>query len=45
MHRFFPLFEILDPEFSIHYTTVMALPLRQIELSAKTVYDSVLKTT
>jgi len=41
----FPTFEIPDPDLPIHYTTNIAVRFRQIELSAKTVYGSVLKTT
>jgi len=42
----FPTFEIPDPDLPVHYTTCMALRLRQIELSAKTVYGRpVLNTT
>jgi len=37
--------EIPDPSVPIHYTIFMALQLRLIELSAKTVYSRVLKTT
>ena len=39
------IFEIPDPDLPIHYTTFMALRLIQMELSAKTGYDPVLKTT
>jgi len=38
-------FEISDPDLPIHYTTFVALRLRQMELSAKTVYGPVLKIT
>jgi len=38
-------FEIPDPDLPIHYTTFMALRLRQMELSAKTMYGHVLKIT
>jgi len=37
------IFEIPDPDLPIHYTTFMALRLRQMELSAKTMYCHVLK--
>jgi len=40
----FPTFEIPYPDLLIHYTTYIAVRFRQIELSAKTVYGSVLKT-
>ena len=36
-------FEIPDPDLPIHYTTFMALRLRQMELSAKTMYGHVVK--
>jgi len=39
------IFEIPDPDFPIHYTTCMALRLRQIELSPKMVHGPVLNTT
>ena len=39
------IFEIPDPDLPIHYTIFMALRLRQMELSAKTVYGPVLNTT
>jgi len=39
------IFEIPDPDLPIHYTTFMALRLKQMELSAKTVYVPVLKIT
>jgi len=37
--------EMPDPDLPIHYTTFMALRLSEMELSAKTVYDPMLKTT
>jgi len=37
------IFEILDPYLPIHYPTFMALRLRQMELSANTIYGPVLK--
>ena len=37
--QIFPTFEIPDPGLPIHYTAFMALRLRQMELSAKTVYS------
>jgi len=45
--NFSRIFEIPDLDLPIYYTTFMALWLRQMELSAKTVYDygSVLKIT
>jgi len=43
--NFSHIFEIPDPDLPIHYTTFMALRLRQMELSTKTVYGPVLKTT
>ena len=43
--QIFPTFEIPDPDLPIHYATFMALRLRQMELSAKTMYGPVLKTT
>jgi len=39
------IFEIADPDLPIHCTTFMALRLKQMELSAKTVYGPVLKIT
>jgi len=39
------IFEIPDPDLPIHYATFMALRLRQMELSAKTMYGPVLKIT
>jgi len=39
------IFEIHDPDLPIHYTTFMALGLRQMELSATTMYGPVLKIT
>jgi len=39
------IFEIPDHDLPIQYTSFMTLRLRQIELSAKTVYYPVLKTT
>ena len=39
------IFEITDPDLPIHYTTFMALGLKQMELSAETVYCPVLKIT
>jgi len=41
--NFSHIFEIPDPNLPIHYTTFMALRLRQMELLAKTVYGPVLK--
>jgi len=38
-------FEIPDPDLPLHYTTLMALRLRQMELSDKTVYGPILQTT
>jgi len=43
--NFSHIFEIPDPDLPIHYITFMALQLRQMELSAKTMYGPVLKTT
>ena len=43
--KFSRIFEILDPDLLIHYTTFMALRLRQMELCAKTMYGPVLKIT
>jgi len=43
--NFSHIFEIFDPDLPIDYTTFMALRLRQMELSAKTVYGPVLKIT
>ena len=43
--NFSRIFEILDRGLPIHYTTFMVLRLRQMELSAKTAYGSVLKIT
>ena len=45
--KFSHIFEIPDPDLLIHYTIFMALRLRQMELSAKTMYCPVLmlKTT
>jgi len=43
--NFSRVFEIADPDLPIHYTTFMALRLRQMELSAKTMYGPVLKIT
>jgi len=43
--HFSHIFEIPDPDLPIHYTTFMALRLKQMELSAKTVYAPVLKIT
>ena len=37
------IFEIPDPDLPIHYTPFMALGLRQMELSAKTMYGPVIK--
>ena len=37
--------EMPDPDLPIHYTTFMALRLSEMELSAKTVYGPMLKTT
>jgi len=34
-----------DPDLPVHYATFMALRLRQMELSAKTMYDPVQKIT
>ena len=42
--NFSRIFEIHDPDLHIHYTTFMALRLRQ-KLSAKTMYGPVLKIT
>ena len=39
------IFEIPDPDLPLHCTTFMALRLKQMELSAKTVYGPVLKIT
>jgi len=39
------IFEIPDSDLPIHYTTFMALRLRQMELSAKTMNSPVLKIT
>jgi len=39
------MFEVPDPDLPIHYTTFMALRLKQMQLSAKTVYGPVLKIT
>jgi len=39
------IFEIPDPDLPLHYTTFMALRLRQMELSAKTMFGPVLKIT
>jgi len=38
------IFEIPDPDLPIHYTTFVALRLRQMQLSVKTAYGPVLKT-
>jgi len=38
-------FEIPDPNLPIHCTTFMALRLRQMELSTKTMFGAVLKIT
>jgi len=35
------MFETPDPDLPIHYTTFMALRLRQMELSAKSLWPSV----
>jgi len=43
--NFSHIFEIHDPDLPIHSTTFMALRLKQMELSAKTVYGPVLKVT
>jgi len=43
--NFYPIFEIPDPNLPTHCTTFMALQLRQMELSARTVYGPVLKIT
>ena len=43
--NFSHIFEIPVPNLPIHYASCMALRLRQMELSAKTVYGPVLKTT
>jgi len=43
--NFSHIFEIPDPDLPIHYTTCMALRLRQMELSAKIAYFPLLKTT
>jgi len=46
MGKFFShIFEIPDPDLPIHYTTFMAPQLREMELSAKSVYGPVSKTT
>jgi len=39
------IFDIPDPDLPIHCTTFMALRLKQMELSAKTVYGPMLKIT
>jgi len=43
--NFSDIFEIPGPDLPIHYTTCMALRLRQTELSAKTAYFPPLNTT
>jgi len=43
--QIFPTYLKSLTRFTIHYTTFMALRLRQMELSAKTMYGPVLKTT
>jgi len=43
--QIFPIFEIPDPDLPLNYTTFMALRLRQMELSTKTVYRPVPKIT
>jgi len=43
--NFSRIFEIPDPDLPIHYTTFMSLRLRQMQLSAKTMYGPVLKIT
>jgi len=43
--NFSHVFEIPDPGLPIHYTTFIALRLKQMELSAKTVYGPLLKIT
>ena len=43
--NFSHIFEIPDPNLLIHYTTFMALRLRQMDLLDKTVYGPVLKIT
>jgi len=43
--NFSHIFEIPDSDLPIHYTIFMALRLKQMELSAKTVYVPVLKIT
>jgi len=43
--NFSRIFEIPNPDLPIHYTTFMALRLRQMELSANTMYGPVLKIT
>ena len=43
--NFSHIFEIHNPDLPIQYTTFMALRLRQMELSAKTMYGPLLKIT
>jgi len=44
--QIFPhIFEIPDPDLPLHYTTFIALRLRQMELSAKTMYGLVVRIT
>jgi len=43
--NFSRIFEIHDPDLPIHYATLMALRLSQMELLAKTVYGPVLRIT
>ena len=43
--NFSRIFEIPDSDLPIYYATFMTMRLRQMELSAKTVYDPVLKIT
>jgi len=42
--NFSHIFEIPDLKLAIHYTSFMAIKLRQMQLSAKTGYNPVLKT-
>jgi len=44
-HFFSYIFEIPDPDLPFHNTTFMALRLKQMALSAKTVYGPLLKIT
>jgi len=43
--NFYHRFEITEPDLPIHYTAFIALRSRQMELSAKTMHDHVLKIT